>query len=247
MLRNPWNQFKIMWPHHLPLIFLSSDCHRFCLLMSIEEVSTCWHRNGEQGLDVCFWPCDLGPQCLVRSHFLLWALLPWCRAALSFSFSLCGQLHPVTVGEAAVQSNAVLLGCLRSHWRPFLQEPTDNFLPGAASAYLAALFWHQWLSGHEPHCAFPYTSRDQKPYMWFLGPAGHLLDQAGHAVLLLKLDSKERLFSCIVLFLKVGYVDVCSSFALETWSFASYSSTPALLSFVCCKYPCICLYARFLF
>lgn len=186
-----------MWPHHLPLIFLSSDCYGFCLLMSIEEVSMCWHSSGKQVLDVCFWPCDLGPQCLVRSHFLLWAFLPWCRAALSFSFSLCGQLHPVTVGEAAVQSNAVLLGCLRSHRRPFLQEPTDNFLPGAASAYLAALFWHQWLSGHEPHCAFPYASWNQKPYMWFLGPAGHLLEreQAGHAVLLLKLESKEWLFS----------------------------------------------------
>ncbi|XP_013129621.1 cAMP-regulated D2 protein isoform X2 [Oreochromis niloticus] len=60
--------------------------------------------------------------------------------AQQWGASLCGQLHPVTVGEAAVQSDAVLLGCLRSHWRPFLQEPTDNFLPGAASAYLAALF-----------------------------------------------------------------------------------------------------------
>lgn len=153
----------------------SPDCYRLCLPVSVQEVGSCWHSSRQQRVDVRVWPRSLRPPCLVRPLFLLPACLPWRWAAISLWLCLGGQFHTVTTREAAVQSNAVLLGSLCPHRWPFLQSPSDNFLPGAASARLATLLWYQWVASHEPDSAFTCTSGNQKPCMRLLGPTGLLV------------------------------------------------------------------------
>lgn len=157
------------------LYFLSADSHRLRLPVSIQEVGTCWHHSRQRGVDVRVRPRGIRPSRVVWSNFLLPSRLPWRWTAFSLRFCLGGQLHPDAAREAAVQSDAVLLGCLCPHWWPFLTGPTDDVLPGAASTCLATLLWHQRLAGHEPDSAFTCTSGNQKPHVWLLGQTGHLL------------------------------------------------------------------------
>lgn len=126
-------------------------------------------------MDVRVRPRGVRPSGVVRSDLLLPARLPRRRAAFSLRLRPGGQLHHDAVREAAVQSDAVLLGGLRPHRRPFLTGPTDDFLQRAAAACLAALLRQQRLASYEPDGAFTCTSGNEEPYMRLLGQTGHLL------------------------------------------------------------------------
>lgn len=167
------NSFTLIKKYLLSPLY--PDRHRLHLPVSSEEVGAGRHSGGQRRVDVRVRPRGVRPSGVVRSDLLLPARLPRRRAAFSLQLLPSGQLHHDALREAAVQSDAVLLGGLRPHRRPFLAGPTDHFLPRAAAACLAALLRQQWLAGYEPDGAITCASGNKEPYMWLLGQTGHLL------------------------------------------------------------------------
>lgn len=184
---------RCLFPPPLPFL-LPLDCYRLHLLMFHQKIGPSGHSSRQQSVDVRVWPRDLRPQRVVGPGLLLPARLPRRRAPFRFRLGPRHQLHPAASREAAVQSDAVLLGRLRPRRWPFRACSPDHLLQRAAAPSLAAVFRQQRLAGYEPDGAFACPGGTQEPRVWLLGPVGHLLMRAanGHELQTCVLNTANR-------------------------------------------------------
>lgn len=154
--------------------FVLSDSDWLHLPVSVPESGPCRCVVRELRVDVRVRSGGERPARVVGFVVLLSSRVSRSRAAVPVRLGLGRKLHNDSTWATAVQSHAVLLGCVRPRGWPRVTPRHERLLPTATATGMASLHGWQRLADHEPHDTHTHTGRVTWRHLRLLGHTANI-------------------------------------------------------------------------